>query len=107
MNKNIWSIMKKFLQFLSVVVMLTLFGCTGQATATAFTSEAVPADYAGMTNPLGPDAAAEGAGVFNSSCKSCHGPEGHGDGPASESLNPHPKNLAEFQPLVEDDYLFW
>ena len=85
-----------------------LAGCgTGGGSDIVFTAEPVPAGYAGLTNPLGPEAAAAGAEAFNSSCKSCHGPAGHGDGPASESLNPQPKNLAELHPLVGDDYLFW
>src|SRR5262249_20961794 len=102
-----WRLMKKALIVLSILTIV-LWGCApGGVTSVPFTPEPVPAEYAGLTNPLGPQAAADGAGVFNSSCKSCHGPEGHGDGPASESLNPHPKNIAELQPQVSDDYLFW
>ena len=67
----------------------------------------VPAEYAGMTNPLGPEAAEEGAQVFQSNCTACHGPEGHGDGPAAGSLDPQPKNLAVLQESAGDDYLFW
>jgi mono/diheme cytochrome c family protein len=37
----------------------------------------------------------------------CHGPQGHGDGPAGQSLEPRPGNLAEVQSRAEDDYLFW
>jgi mono/diheme cytochrome c family protein len=37
----------------------------------------------------------------------CHGAQGHGDGPASGSLDPQPKNLAILQQSVGDDYLFW
>lgn len=67
----------------------------------------VPAEYAGMTNPFGEEAAGEGAQVFKSNCEMCHGPEGHGDGPAGGSLDPKPKNLAILQESAGDDYLYW
>ena len=67
----------------------------------------VPAEYAWKRNPYGPEAAAQGAEVFRSSCEICHGPQGHGDGPAGQSLDPKPKNLATLQKNVADDYLFW
>ena len=73
----------------------------------ATTLAAVPAEYAGKTNPLGPEAAAEGAKEFKTDCEICHGPQGHGDGTAAASLDPKPKNLAELQKIASDDYLFW
>src|SRR5512143_523531 len=68
---------------------------------------AVPAEYADKSNPLGTDAASEGEKVFQANCQMCHGANGHGDGPASQSLDPKPKNLAVFQKIAPDDYLFW
>ena len=67
----------------------------------------IPAEYAGVTNPLGADAAAAGAEVFRTNCEVCHGPQGHGDGPAGQSLDPKPRDLAVLQSSVGDDYLFW
>jgi len=67
----------------------------------------VPTEYAGKTNPLGPEGATEGAEVFRANCELCHGPQGHGDGPAGQALDPRPRNLAELQKLVGDDFLFW
>lgn len=67
----------------------------------------VPPDYAGRTNPLGLEAATAGAEIFKTNCEMCHGPQGHGDGPAGQSLEPRPRNLAELQPKVGDDFLFW
>lgn len=67
----------------------------------------VPAEYAGKTNPLGTEAAGEGEKVFQTNCQMCHGPQGHGDGPASGSLDPRPKNLGLLQKSASDDYLFW
>jgi mono/diheme cytochrome c family protein len=58
-------------------------------------------------NPLGPDVAGAGAEVFRTNCETCHGPQGHGDGPAGQSLNPKPQDLSELQKIAGDDYLFW
>jgi mono/diheme cytochrome c family protein len=67
----------------------------------------VPAEYAGKTNPFGPEAAGEGAKIFKTNCETCHGPQGHGDGPAGAALDPGPKDLSELQKVGSDDYLFW
>lgn len=67
----------------------------------------VPAEYAGKNNPYGADGSTEGAQIFQTNCQMCHGPQGHGDGPAGQSLDPKPKNLAVLQKSVGDDYLFW
>ena len=91
---------------------LLLTACGGNGGSTSPENEnatlaPVPAEYAGLTNPLGPDAAAAGAEVFHTNCETCHGPEGHGDGPAGQSLEPEPKNLAKIQAAAGDDFLFW
>lgn len=101
--------MKKVLLVIFVLGAMLLSACGGDsATAEAVeTLEPVPADYAGKTNPLGPEAAAAGAELFKTNCSSCHGAEGYGDGPAGAALQPHPKNLAAFQAVASDDYLFW
>lgn len=103
--------MKKILYLLLAVFGLTLAAC-GPSTApanpsTTATLEPVPAEYAGRTNPLGADAATAGASVFNTNCSACHGPQGHGDGPAGAALDPAPKNLVELSNITSDDYLFW
>lgn len=51
--------------------------------------------------------AAAGQEVYTMYCQACHGSTGAGDGPAGQSLDPRPRNLSDFIPLVEDDYLFW
>jgi mono/diheme cytochrome c family protein len=103
--------MKKILYLLLAVFVLTLAACGTPATpanpSTTATLEPVPAEYAGKTNPLGPDAAAAGASVFETNCSACHGPQGHGDGPAGAALDPAPKNLVELSKVASDDYFFW
>jgi mono/diheme cytochrome c family protein len=91
------------------IFVLAACGGTGKGSSSQEddTLESVPAAYAGKTNPLGSDAAGEGAAVFKSNCEMCHGSQGHGDGPASGSLDPKPKNLAALQENADDDYLFW
>jgi mono/diheme cytochrome c family protein len=101
-------------RFILIVGMglLLLAACSGNGSSTSVESEdatlaPVPAEYAGLTNPLGPEAADAGAEVFRTNCATCHGPQGHGDGPAGQSLNPRPRNLANIQAAAGDDFLFW
>ena len=98
--------MKKILFAVLVLAALALAACGGGSNAVA-TLAPVPAEYAGQANPLAADAAAAGAEVFKTNCESCHGPQGHGDGPAGVALDPAPKNLAELQTQAGDDYLYW
>lgn len=99
--------------FIFVVVATLLITACGSSNSDTNTSEeigtleTVPAEFAGKTNPLGADASTEGAKVFKTNCETCHGVQGHGDGPISEALDPKPKNLAELQAVAGDDYLFW
>jgi mono/diheme cytochrome c family protein len=96
---------------MGVVAIVFLAACGGNESSSSTNENAtlapVPAEYAGLTNPLGADAAAAGAEVFRTNCEMCHGPQGHGDGPAGQSLEPRPGNLAQVQTKAEDDYLFW
>ena len=98
--------MKKVLFAVLVLAAFALAACGGGADAVA-TLVPVPSEFAGLTNPLGADAATEGANVFKTNCEACHGPQGHGDGPAGVALDPAPKNLAELQATAGDDYLYW
>ena len=100
--------MKKILFLVWVgSLLLSACGTSSDASNSDGTPAAVPAEYGGKTNPFGPEAADDGAKVFATNCVPCHGPQGHGDGMASQSLDPKPKNLAAFQASVGDDYLFW
>lgn len=99
--------MKKHSVLLVLVVgALLLAACGGGTAQPATPIPTVPADFAGKTMPAGADATA-GKEVFTTYCESCHGPAGHGDGPAGVALDPKPRDLPVFAPLVGDDYLFW
>lgn len=100
--------MKITLLYLMSVVVFTLAACSSNSQPQTNTAlDSVPAEYAGKTNPLGTESAAAGVEVFKNNCEVCHGPQGHGDGPAGASLDPAPKNLPELSKVAEDDYLFW
>lgn len=101
--------MKKILFAVLILAALALAACGGGGGGSnaVATLAPVPSEFAGQTNPLGADAATEGANVFKTNCESCHGPQGHGDGPAGAVLDPKPKNLAELQAVAGDDYLYW
>ena len=100
--------MKRFLLVVFLITTIVLTACNkSNGTENVEEIAPVPAEFAGRTNPLGEDAALAGADIFDGYCASCHGESGHGDGPAGASLEPAPKNLAELQTQVGDDYLFW
>ena len=100
--------MKKGLLFaIFSISVIILIACGTSQAEDLSTPAPVPTEFAGKTNPLRGDAAVAGAEVFKANCQSCHGPQGHGDGIAAQSLDPKPKNLAELQAMVGDDYLFW
>ena len=94
-----------------VVGVVFLTACGGNESSSPSTTSAtlapVPEEYAGLTNPMGPEAAEAGADVYRTNCEMCHGTQGHGDGPAGGSLEPKPGNLAEVQTRAGDDYLYW
>ncbi|HSL30091.1 MAG TPA: cytochrome c [Anaerolineales bacterium] len=100
----------KNLLFLLCLGALILASCAGAGTPTAGEAAPlapVPEEYESMTNPLGPEAATQGAELFQTNCAMCHGAEGQGDGPAGQSLEPPPGNLARVQAEAADDYLYW
>jgi mono/diheme cytochrome c family protein len=100
--------MKKVLLLILALSALMLAACGSPSKTNAVVTLApVPPEYAGKTNPLGADTASAGADVFMTNCDACHGPQGHGDGPASAALDPAPKNLPELAKSVGDDYFFW
>jgi len=101
----------KRIVFLVWVGLAVLTACAASSGSSDSNSNAplakIPAGYAAQTNPFGTEAGSDGAKVFQSNCEMCHGPQGHGDGPAGQSLEPKPRNLAVLQKSAADDYLFW
>lgn len=69
----------------------------------------IPAEYAGLTNPVPADEASleRGATLYAVNCASCHGDGGMGDGPAGSALDPAPAPVAHSSQMMADDYLFW
>jgi len=102
--------MRTLLTVLGTVSIFVLLGCSSTAPETlAMTSQplpTVPSDYVGKTIPSDVDANA-GATVFKTNCVACHGKDGHGDGPASQTLEPPPANLVDLSKVAADDFLFW
>jgi mono/diheme cytochrome c family protein len=69
----------------------------------------IPAEYAGLTNPIPSDEASleRGAKLYATNCASCHGDGGMGDGPVGSALDPAPAPVAHTSQMMADDYLFW
>jgi mono/diheme cytochrome c family protein len=69
----------------------------------------IPAEYAGLTNPIAADddSLARGAELYAAQCASCHGDGGMGDGPAAAGLDPEPAAIAHSSQMLGEDYLFW
>jgi mono/diheme cytochrome c family protein len=97
--------LKKILFVVWALSVFALSACGGGEVAA--TPEAIPAEFAGKTNPLGAESAAAGAEIYKTYCLACHGEKGAGDGPAGVGLSPKPKDLPELAATVDDDYIFW
>lgn len=96
---------------LSLAGLLMLMACSSAINSSGGNEDGtlapIPTEYAGLKNPLGGGAAEAGAEVYKTNCQMCHGPAGHGDGPAGQALDPRPRNLAALQTKAGDDFLFW
>lgn len=115
--KNKWFLMLAFV----VVAIFALSACSGGVSEQPeadddHNNEEVahadpPDEYADLTNPFAGDheAAEAGAEIYEINCATCHGPEGLGDGPAAEGLDPKPASLADAHLMEDmtDGALFW
>lgn len=72
----------------------------------------LPPAYATLSNPLPQTSATlqHGETVYAANCSGCHGETGRGDGPAAQTLNPPPANLAWLSnmPMSKwDAFMYW
>jgi len=79
---------------MTLVLAAAAFGC----------SRHHPAESSKNVNP---QAQQQAEALFATRCTPCHGPNGRGDGPASASLNPHPRNFHDsaWHKTVNDEHL--
>src|SRR5574341_2233906 len=61
-----------------------------------------------LANAAGKGDPAKGKEKFNQICASCHGPTGHGDGPAAAALDPKPRDLSDpkYVSTLTDEHMF-
>jgi hypothetical protein len=92
---------------LSILIglLVALAGCSNEEEAPP--TPAPPQYRTTIVTPKGGEAGVKAREVFSQRCTPCHGAEGRGDGAASASLTPRPRNFhdAEWQQGVTDDYL--
>jgi mono/diheme cytochrome c family protein len=83
--------------------LLVAAGCSKPAPAPEPDESAAATEAHAATTPD----VAKGKEIFAQRCVPCHGATGHGDGPASASLNPKPRVFADpaWQSQVTDEYI--
>jgi mono/diheme cytochrome c family protein len=70
-----------------------------------FVAAFLPAPGAAQVSQVGGSSAAaiaEGRDLFAAYCASCHGPNGHGNGPAADTLHVRPPDLATMTARASD-----
>jgi mono/diheme cytochrome c family protein len=79
-------------------LVLILAGWAGLACSRTHNKTAAAAD---------PAAQKQAEEIFANRCTPCHGQNGKGDGPASASLNPHPRNFHDgaWHKTVTDEHI--
>ncbi|MBZ0231490.1 MAG: cytochrome c [Deltaproteobacteria bacterium] len=95
------------------VLVLAVAACKKPAPADSDQAEPQPgtavatAGGTAAAAAAGGDAAAKAKEIFANRCTPCHGPEGKGDGPASASLNPQPRNFHDpaWHASIDDAYI--
>lgn len=98
-------------RFFFLTTALPLFalaaGCKGGSTPPEGEVAAPAAPVQKPVTSISPEAQAEADQIFASRCVPCHGAAGHGDGPASGTLSPKPRNYSdkEWQKSVTDEQI--
>jgi mono/diheme cytochrome c family protein len=94
---------------LSVLVIASIAACKKPAPASD-ESEPQPGTATAVASGGGGgggDSATKAKEIFANRCTPCHGPEGRGDGPASQSLEPKPRNFHDpsWHASIDDAYI--
>lgn len=89
----------------ALLLALPAAGCSKARSGRSEPAAGDPGTSASTTPPA--EAAAKAKEIFATRCTPCHGASGLGNGPASASLNPHPRNFhdQEFQKRVTDQHI--
>ncbi|MEZ4403698.1 MAG: c-type cytochrome [Kofleriaceae bacterium] len=93
-------------KYLSVIAAAVLASaCGGSKSSDEGSSPGAPPAAAAATPAA--TATAKATELFATRCTPCHGPEGRGDGVASKTLTPPPRNFtdAAWQASVTDDHI--
>jgi putative copper export protein/mono/diheme cytochrome c family protein len=73
-----------------------------------FTTNAYPTSFYASPTGFSAQSIAAGEALFAQNCTACHGPDGHGDGPAAKDLQPPPADLTAGHIYAHSDGdLFW
>jgi putative copper export protein/mono/diheme cytochrome c family protein len=73
-----------------------------------FTTNAYPTSFYASPTGFSAQSIAAGEALFAQNCTTCHGPDGHGDGPAAKDLQPPPADLTAGHIYAHSDGdLFW
>jgi len=95
-----------------VLFVAAVAACSKPSPATSDQAEPQPptntvAVAGGGAGGGGGGAAAKAKEIFSNRCTPCHGPEGRGDGPASASLTPPPRNFHDksWHATIDDAYI--
>ena len=86
-----------------------LLVCGGYLILRVVLVDAYPTTYRTNPMPRTPEAIEQGQQVFQQHCAACHGPAGHGDGPAAAGLNATPADLtaAHVDDHTDGDLFWW
>jgi putative copper export protein/mono/diheme cytochrome c family protein len=73
-----------------------------------FTTNAYPTSFYASPTGFSAQSIAAGEALFAQNCTTCHGPDGHGDGPAAKNLQPPPADLTTGHIYAHSDGdIFW